>query len=232
LKAAPILEHLKELRCGFIVIIIYFLLFLVLGVAISPLLVKKIINDLLIANVELVSLSPLEFLYTQIKVGFIFALTLTSPIIIYQLIKFIKPGMKKKEIRLIKYTLPVFILLLIFGISFAYLIFLKVSLFFLANLSSIADIQNLWSINKFISFIVGMSLALGFVFEVPLLLFLLKKLNIVNIKSLKKYRAHVYVFAFIIAAIISPPDVVTQILIALPLIGLFELSYFLAKVFG
>jgi sec-independent protein translocase protein TatC len=222
-----LLEHLEELRHRFMVVIVYFLLFLGIGIIISPIIIKKVIDDLLIANVELVALSPVEFIYTQIKVGFVFSLVLISPIIIYQVIRFIRPGLRNWELNAIKYILPSFILLFVLGIMFAYTIFLKSSLFFLARLSTFADVQNMWSINKFISFILGICLALGIIFELPLVLLLLQRLKIINKNMLKKYRLHVYVFAFVIAALITPPDVVTQILIALPLIILFELSYIL-----
>lgn len=224
-------EHLKELRYRIIIIIIYFILFLFIGISLSPLIIKKIISGLVIANVELVSLSPLEFIYTQIKVGFIFSLIFTLPAILYHLIIFIKPGLKNREIIAISYIMPGFILLFILGIMFSYFIFLKASLFFLAKLSSLAAIENLWSINKFVSFILAISFALGMIFQLPLALLLLKKLNIIKVKALRKYRAHVYVFAFVISAIITPPDIVTMILISLPLIILYELSLFVMKLF-
>lgn len=209
------------------IIIVYFLLFLGLGIIISPILIGRIIEDLLIANVELVSLSPVEFIYTQIKVGFIFAFVLVLPILIYQLIRFIKPGLKKFELSAIKYILPSFILLFVVGVLFAYFIFIRVSLFFLARLSTLVNVSNMWSINKFITFILGIFFALGIVFELPLVILLLNRLNIISKNILKKYRMHVYVFTFVIAALITPPDVVTQILIAFPLIILFEMSYWL-----
>jgi sec-independent protein translocase protein TatC len=227
MKEGALLEHLEELRFRLLFVIVYFLIFFGVGIIISPVIIKKVIGDLIITTVKLVALSPIELIYAQIKVGFVFSLILSVPVVIYQLIRFIKPGLNKKEINAVKYATPSMILLFILGMLFGYFVFLKISLNFLARLSSFADIQNMWSIDRFISFIIWVCFGLGLVFETPLVLILLNKLGIITKGVLKKYRAHIYVLIFIIGAMITPPDIVTQILIALPLVVLFEISYWL-----
>ena len=225
-----LIEHLDELRHACIIICIYLLFFFVIGIIISPTIIRKIINDLASSNITLVSLSPIEFIATQLRVGFLFSLVLVSPIIIYQFIKFIKPGLKNPELKVIKYTLPSFILFFILGILFGYFIFLKVSLLFLAKLSSFANVQNMWSIGNFISYIVWTCLALGLVFELPLVIFLLYRLGVLNRAILKKFRPHFYVLIFVIAAIITPtPDAFNQTVVAIPMIILFEISYWVIR---
>ena len=228
---AKVSEHLEELRSRLLNIAVFFIFFLIFGFIFSPMIIKKIISDLLIANVELVSLSPIEFIYTQIRVSFYFAIALSSPLIIYHAARFVKPGLKRNEIKGLAYILPGIFLFFILGLLFTYFIFLKTALFFLAGLSSLADIANMWSIERFISFVVGLSLAVGLIFEMPLVLVVLHRLNIVKIKHLKKFRPYIYVGCFIIAALLTPPDVVTQILIALPIIILYEFSLLLMRIF-
>jgi len=230
MKARALLEHLEELRKRFLVVTGFFLISFALGVMISPWIIKKISADLIITNVSLVSLSPLEFIYTQLKVGFVFALAISFPVLVYELIRFIRPALKKKELIALKYIMPGFLMFFVFGVLFAYFVFLKPALFFLAGLSTLARIENLWSIHYFISFILWICFSLGLVFELPLLLLLLKKLNLITRSFLRKYRPHIYVLAFVIAAIITPPDVITQIIIALPLVILFEISYWLMAI--
>jgi sec-independent protein translocase protein TatC len=227
----PLISHLEELRSRFITFLFFFFILFILGVIFSPYIIKKIIYDLALENINLVTLAPLEFIYTQLKVGFFMALFLSSPLAIYQTLIFLKPALKKNELNAVRLSLFAFLLLFFAGIYFGYKVFLKISLFFLANLSSLANIPNMWSIYTFISFIIITCLSLGIIFQLPLLLILLKKLNILNEKLLSKKRPYVYVIIFIIAALLTPPDIITQILIACPLVILYELSIFLMKLF-
>jgi len=225
----PLYEHIGELRKRFLTIIIFLFLFFIIGFAFSNFFIKRIINDLIfIENVKIISLSPMEYIITQIKVGFIISLILTIPIILYQLLVFIRPGLNKKEKKGIKLIMPSFILLFLMGIVFAYFIFLPVAIYFLGNLSK-GIIENIWSINKFINFVLLSCLSSGLIFQLPLLLIVLNRLGIVNVKWLKKYRAHVYVLIFVLAAIITPPDFITQLVIAVPLVLLYEVSLLLVR---
>lgn len=230
MKELSLIEHLNELRKRFILIIFIIAVFFILGLYFSNWVIEIVINDLIILNIKLVALSPLEYILTQIKVGFLMALIIASPLIIYEALMFIKPALTKKERNAIKLILPSFVLLFLTGIVFAYFIFLKVAIYFLANLP-IEKVLNLWSINKFISFVFVLCLGFGLIFQLPLFLLILNKLNIVNIKLLKKYRKHIYVLLFILAALITPPDIVTLLIMVLPLILLYEFSLFFLRLF-
>lgn len=226
----PLHEHLNELRKRFITIIIFLFIFFIIGFTLSNFFIKRIINDLiLVENVKIIGLTPMEYILTQIKVGFVISLIITIPIIVYQVLVFIKPGLNKKERKGIKLILPTFILLFLIGIVFAYFIALPIGIYFLGNLSK-GIIENLWSINKFINFVLLSCLSFGLIFQMPLLLMVLNRLNIVSVKKLKKYRPYIYVLIFIIAAVITPtPDFITQLIVALPLILLYEISLFFVK---
>ena len=227
----PLIEHLDELRLRLIVILVFFFVVFLIGFFASNFIIQRVINDLVIAeNIKLIVLTPLEFIYAKLKVGFLSALMITSPLIIYELLLFAKPALTRREKNAIKLILPSFVLLFLAGIVFAYFIFLPVALFFLANLTTF-NILNMWSLNKFISFIFITALSFGIVFQIPLIMLVLHRLNIFNIEVLKKQRKVVYVLAFLLAAIITPPDVVTQIIIAVPLIVLYEASFLFVRIF-
>jgi sec-independent protein translocase protein TatC len=230
LKDLPLIEHLNELRKRLSFIIFVIIIFFVLGFYFSNRVIEKIINDLVILNIRLVTLSPLEYILTQIKVGFLSALFIASPLIVYEALIFIKPALTKKEKNAIRLILPSFTLLFLAGIVFAYFVFLRICVYFLANLP-IEEVLNLWSINKFISFVFMLCFSFGLIFQLPLLLLILNKLNIVNIKFLRKYRKHIYVLIFILAALITPPDIVTLLITTLPLILLYEASLVFARLF-
>ena len=220
----PLYEHIGELRKRFLKVVIFLFIFFIVGFSLSDFFIKRIIDDLIfIENVKIVGLSPVEYILTQIKVGLLISFIITLPIIIYHLLVFIRPGLNKREKSGIKLVLPTFILLFLIGIVFAYFMFLPVAIYFLGNLSK-GIIENIWSINKFINFVLLSCLSFGIIFQLPLLLIVLNRLGVINVKVLKKYRAHIYVLIFLIAALITPPDIITQLIIGLPVILLYEVS--------
>jgi len=220
----PLHEHIGELRKRVLVVLVFLLVFFVIGFWFSDFFIKQILDDLIfIENVKVVGLSPVEYILTQIKVGFLVAFVISLPVIVYQALVFIRPGLNKKERDGIKMVLPSFILLFLIGVVFAYFMFLPVAVYFLGNLS-VGVIENIWSISRFVDFVLLSCLLFGLVFQLPLLLIVLNRLGLVNVKFLKKYRAHVYVMIFLVAALITPPDIVTQLIIGLPLVLLYEVS--------
>lgn len=221
----PVISHLEELRSRLILIIaIFFILFLA-GFFFSNHIIELIKGSLLQSNqVSLIATSPLEYVYAKLKIGFLIALIFTFPLIIYETLVFIKPGLNLKEKKLIRKFLPFSLLLFLTGLAFSYFILLKIGIWFLAKISIEAGIENLWTITKFISFIFMTSIALGLIFQLPLLLLILFKLNIVTLDMLKTKRKYALILIFILAALITPPDIITQILVALPMICLYEFS--------
>ncbi len=226
----PLYEHIKELRKRIITIIIFLIIFFIIGLFFSNVLIKLVIKDILPRNdVRLVSLTPFEYMLTQIKVGFISSLIVTIPILFYHALIFIKPGLNKKEKNMIRLILPFFILLFLTGIGFCYFIFIPFTISFLTNLSK-GIVENIWSIDKFTNFVLFSCLISGLIFQLPLVLWITNKIGIIKIKTLKKYRPYAYVAIFILAAIITPStDPITQTITAVPLILLYEISLLLIR---
>ena len=228
-KLKPLIEHIDELRKRLILIIYSLFFSVVFGILTSPFMINLIISDMELSNVKLVTLSPLELIYTQIKTGFLIGLVIAFPILIYHLIMFFKPAINKKE----KIALAYFILpglgLFMLGAYFGYRVFVRIALFFIGNISNVIGIENMWGINSFISFIVMICIGMGILFEMPLVMVVLAAVGIVDYRTLNSKRAHIYVGLFILAALFTPPDVVTQILVVMPMIVLYELSVLLVK---
>ena len=168
---------------------------------------------------QLALLSPFEGFLTACKISFVAAITLTSPILIYYILTFILPALHKKEKRLI---LPICLLsyiMITFGILFAYHLTLPLSLRFLQNFSVGL---NIWSLSKTVTFLLSLLFAHAFAFELVVIALFLTHINILKQRHLTQSRRMVYVITFIAAAILTPPDVVSQLLLAIPLILLFE----------
>jgi len=231
MNAKPVISHLSELRYRLIIIILSTIFFFFIGLVLSTPLINKLREDLVPAGVTLVSLTPVEYFHTQLRAGLIIGVVLASPIIFFQVFAFIRPALRRNEKRILWLSLPVFIILLLGGITFCYSVFLKLALIFLANLGVTAGITNLWSINKFLSFTLWTCLGTGLVFETPLIIFMLTRLSIIDTKQIGRARPYVYVLIFLLAGLITPPDVITQLMLGVPMVILFESSVLIARIF-
>lgn len=230
MKELPLYQHIEELRKRIFLIIASILVLFLIGLYFSNTLISFIIHDLVGLNIKIVTLSPLEYIYTQIKIGLLIGIFFSLPYIFYQTLIFVNPALRRKERIGIMFILPAFVLLFVIGVVFAYYIFLRIGLFFLSQLP-IPEVSNLWSVSRFMSFVFGICFSFGILFQLPLVLLVLKKLRLVNNYILKKFRKHIYVILFVVAALITPPDIVTLIILVLPLIILYEISLLIIKIF-
>jgi len=164
-----------------------------------------------------------EAFFTFLKVSFLAGLMLASPVIIYQFWMFIAPGLYDREKRLL---VPIVFLSTIFfvgGSLFGYFIVFPYGFDFFLGFAT-ETIRPMPSMKEYLSFSAKLLLAFGLVFELPLVITFLAKLGIVSVPFLKKNRKYALLLFFVGAAILTPPDVVTQIMMALPLMVLYEIS--------
>jgi sec-independent protein translocase protein TatC len=164
------------------------------------------------------------------KVTLVLALILSLPWVFYQAWAFIAPGLYAHEKRLV---LPLVIsssLLFIAGVAFCYFFVFGRVFHFIANFAP-ASIAVMPDIENYLDFVISMCLAFGATFEVPVVVVILVRMGIVSVEKLKSFRPYIIVGAFVIAAIVTPPDVVSQLALAIPMWLLFELGLMLAPVF-
>jgi sec-independent protein translocase protein TatC len=180
---------------------------------------------------SLIFTSVAEAFFTYMKVAFIAAVILVSPFVLYQIWAFVAPGLYQKEKR---YVVPFVLggsLFFAVGVLFAYFVAIPIGFKFLLGYAT-DFIKPLPSMKEYLSFSIKFLLAFGLVFEFPVVLVLLARIGVVDAKLLARQRKYAILLIFIFAAIITPPDFISQVLMALPLIGLYELSIFLSKIFG
>ena len=175
-----------------------------------------------------------ETFITYLKVAFFSAIFLGSPILLIQIYKFIAPGLYKNEKKaLLPYLILTPILFLLGGILVYYLVMPLAIKFFLSfetvGSTSSLPIQLEAKVNEYLSLIMRLIFAFGISFQLPILLNLLARIGLVNSDYLKKIRRYVIVIIFTIAAILTPPDPITQIGLAIPLLFLYELSIITVK---
>jgi len=165
------------------------------------------------------------------KASFIVGTIIAAPVVLYQIWSFVLPALKEKEI---KYVLPLFFVTLFFfsiGAAFAFLIVAPISMPVLAGL--LPAVQNQWRIEHYFSFIAWLVIAFGVAFELPVVMGFISKIGILDAKSFRKKRKIAVVLIFIASAILTPTqDPFTMSLMAVPLMGLYELGIRFAMMFG
>ncbi|MBW2968134.1 twin-arginine translocase subunit TatC [Candidatus Woesearchaeota archaeon] len=225
-----VISHLEELRYRLIIVFSCILLMSIAGIAFSGWFINILIENLT-RNVQaqFITLTPFEFIATQIKLGVFIGIVISIPVILFHTVRFIRPALRKREVKYIYTTIPVSILLFALGFIFAYAIFLKVALVFLSRLAVEYGVQNYCSINAFVTTVFTTCIIIGLVFNMPVAAFILSRIGILRRELLQSKRIYIYASSFIFAALITPPDIITQILLAIPIIILYEISMLLVK---
>lgn len=224
-------DHLGELRNR----IIWALIFTGLGCAVSAIFIDFIMNQVLLKpsiNVGLVlqNLQPFGQPFLYFKTILICGIIIATPFILYQVWKFVAPGLYEHERRWVG-KITFFTSLCFFsGVAFSYFVMIPSMLSFAQSFGS-ASIKNNIDVNEYFSFITMILLAAGLMFEMPMVSFVLAKFGLVRAKTLRKYRRHSIVVILIIAAVLTPtPDPISQMIFAAPLFILYEISILVAKV--
>lgn len=225
-KELTLVEHLSELRKRLIISF----LGIVVGSIISYSFVDRIVDFLVkpADKLEFIYLSPPELFMAYIKIAVISGILISSPITLMQIWLFIKPGLKPNERRYLRFGLWMGIIFFLIGAVFAYYTLVPITIRFFIEISK-NEIAPMISFDSYLRFVSTLLLSSGLVFELPLLIILLAQLNLITANSLIKYRKYVILIIFIIAAIITPPDVISQILLGVPMVVLYEISIWFAK---
>lgn len=224
------LEHLEEFRWR----ILYSIIGIAIGTIIAWIFIDFLIEDILLipakkAAINLQNLQPFGQLFLYFQVAIIAGVILSIPNVFYQFWKFISPALQKNERKYVSLIVFFSSLCFITGIVFAYLVMLPLTLTFAGQFGTTTIVNN-FAVDEYFSIIISVMLAAGVIFELPMLSLFLTKLGILTPKFMRKFRRHSIVAILIIAAILTPgTDPVAQILLAIPLVLLYEISIFVSK---
>lgn len=230
----PFTGHMEELRKRLIVCFIAVGVGFVASYGFKEQLFEILVRPLVLVMDEgdkLIFTGLPEAFFTYLKVSFLTGLMLAAPIILYEFWMFVAPGLYNKERRLL---VPILILSSIFfigGALFGYFFVFPYGFQFFLGFAS-EHIRPLPSMKEYLGFSSKLLLAFGLAFELPIVITFLAKLGIVSVPFLKKNRKYAVLIFFVFAAIITPPDVVTQIMMAVPMMILYEISILGARMFG
>lgn len=227
-KRLTIMEHLDELRSRLIISVLALVgatmfMFVFTGTFLEILLVPS-------GGIKPIFLRPTEMFVTYFKVALIGGAALAMPVIVYNLIRFVVPGLKPNEKKYLYFVVPVTTLLFMAGLAFGYFVLLPFALRYLLTFGGDIAVAQI-SIGEYISFVTTLLLWLGAAFELPVIIVFLTKVRIVNHKQLRSYWKYALLGAFVAAAIITPtPDPINQAMVAIPLYLLYEIGVLFARV--
>jgi sec-independent protein translocase protein TatC len=224
-------DHLEELRRR----LIYALAGLAVGAVVCMVFGARLVQFLLEPYNRLVPDDPLNFLgipdafVIYMKVSLVAGLIVSSPWVFYHLWMFVSAGLYKHERRYVTITVPFSAALFVVGALFFFFIVAPISLRFFLKFSELLGGEQAWTFDKYISFITILMLVFGLGFQTPLAIFILQRTGLVSVTALKKARKYVFLGMFVIAAVATPPDVISQITLGLPLYLLYELGIVLCR---
>ncbi|MBN1299650.1 MAG: twin-arginine translocase subunit TatC [Melioribacteraceae bacterium] len=227
------LEHLEELRWR----IVKTLIGVAIGTIIAWIFIDFLVENILLlparsAQLNLQNLRPFGQLFLYLQIAFIAGFVISIPNFFLQAWKFLSPALKQNEKKYIKWIVLFSTVCFAAGITFAYYVMLPLTLKFAAQFGT-EIIENNFAIDEYFSIIISVMLGAALVFELPMMSFFLSKIGILNPGIMRKFRRHSIITILILAAILTPgTDPVAQVLLAIPLVLLYEISIFVSKIFS
>ena len=244
-----VLEHLKELRTRLVISVAALLVGFAIAVLVplpsgaadpTQIIVPSFLGTTTIAS-EVVRLlllpveghvqaiRPAEVLFTFFKIALFTGAAIAMPVIVYQIMLFVLPALLPDEKRYLYMALPGVSLSFVIGAAFSYVVLIPFAVKFLLGFGA-ELVEQKWTLEEYLDLVSHLMFYMGVAFEMPLIIFFLSKIGVVNVKRLTSMRRYVLVLAFVVGAFITPtPDPFNQLMVSVPLYALFELGILLAR---
>ncbi|MDM8147217.1 twin-arginine translocase subunit TatC [Priestia megaterium] len=220
------IQHLEELRRRIIITLAFFIVFLLVAFLYVQDIYHYLVRDL---PFKLALLGPTDILVVYLTIATVMAIAATLPFAASQLWLFVKPALTQKERQIALAYIPALFLLFLGGISFGYFILFPLVLKFLMSLSD-DMFATFFTTEKYFRFLLHMTLPFGFLFEMPAVVMFLTSLGLINPHRLQKVRKYAYFLLIIVSIVITPPDFLSDVLVTIPLLLLYEVSIILSKI--
>lgn len=220
-----LVDHLDEVRSRVIKTLIAFLVSLIAAFIFVQDIYHWLVRDL---DDKLAILGPSDILWVYMMISGVFAVAVTIPVAAYQIWRFVVPALSKEERKITLSFIPGLFILFLIGISFGYFVLFPIVLSFLTTLSA-GQFETMFTADKYFRFMINLTLPFGFLFEMPLVVMFLTRLGILNPIRLAKARKLSYFLLIVVSILITPPDFISDILVIVPLLVLYEISVTLSK---
>ena len=220
-----LIAHLTELRSR----IIKCLVATGLGSVIGYYYIQEIMHYITLPAGKLYYMQPAEAFFTYLKVACVAGFLLALPIIFWQVWRFFLPALTTRERMVLGIVVPTSVVLFFCGLAFSFFLVLPAGIKFFLGFGN-TELEALLSVDKYFDFVIMFVLPFGFIFELPLVITILGKMGLITSAFLKKYQRIIIFLSFVVGALITPtPEVFTQSMIALPIIVLYEVGYFIVR---
>lgn len=229
-RELTVVEHMEELRKRLFFVAIFFVIALFVGFYTAKPLIRYIQRSDLAESFTMNAFSPVDPLTVYLQVTFIVAAVIVSPLLLYQLWAFITPGLHETERKATLKYIPYAFLLGLGGMAFAYFILFPFIMRFMTDLSNDLNITQTIGINEFFSFLIKLVVPFGLLFQLPVVTLFISRLGIINPKLMVKFRKYSYFVLIVISVLLAPPDLVSNIIIAIPLFILYEISIVISRI--
>ena len=223
----PFVDHLSELRKRLIIVF----LVTVAGSAGCFVFVESVVEALLALapEAEMVYLAPPELFLAYLRVSLVLGIALTMPVTLFQIWLFVKPALSRREKASVMFILSGGTLFFAAGAVFSFQVILPITMRFFLRYAT-AAIQPFFSFGGYVGFVISILLAFGIAFELPIVVTTLARVGLVSTGGLRSSRKYVVLALVILSAVLTPPDVVSQLLLAGPMMGLYEISILFARI--
>ena len=224
-----IIEHLEELRKSLIISVVAIIIAAVGSFYYSEQILTLIMAPLSSLNEGLVVTGVTEAFFVKLKLSFLSGFVIAFPIVVWAIWRFFKPALYPQERKYVYILLPISVLLFVTGVLFAYFGILRLVLNFFIYIAG-SNLETMFKVDQYVSFVMAFTIPFGLVFELPVVMFFLTKLGIVNYQMLAKNRKYALLIIVILAAALTPgPDPVSQMFMAVPVYLLYEISIWISK---
>ncbi|KQX51911.1 twin-arginine translocase subunit TatC [Paenibacillus sp. Root444D2] len=223
-----LVEHLGELRKRIMWVLVVLVIGMVGGLICAKPIIRYLKNIPPADSISWNVFSPWDALRLYMNFGLAVGILITLPVILYHIWAFVKPGLREAEQKASIIYIPYAFLLFLVGLSFGYWVVFPMAFYFTSSISRSLEITEMYGAAQYFTFMFNIILPLAIVFEMPIVVMFLTKIRLLNPKRLHKFRRYAYMLLVILATVITPPDAISAILVALPLIVLYEFSVFMS----
>ncbi|GGG31101.1 Sec-independent protein translocase protein TatCy [Lysinibacillus alkalisoli] len=223
------IEHIEELRKRLVISAVFFVLSLIGSFFLAKPLIKYLQDASTTHDLQLHAFNVTAPLMIYVQMTLLISLIITSPIILYQIWAFVSPGLRDVERRATLSYIPYAFLLFLAGLAFSYFILFPYMMKFMTALSTDLEIQQTIGIEAYFSFLFRITIPFGLLFQLPIIMLFLSRIGLLNPAWMTKFRKYAYFVLFVIAALITPPELLSHLIVTVPLFILYEISIVVAR---
>ncbi|WP_315906971.1 twin-arginine translocase subunit TatC [Priestia koreensis] len=228
-KEMSVYDHIGELRKRVILVAVVFLVTTVAGLFFAEPIIRYLQQADRAKDLTMNAFRLTDPIKIYFQFSFVIGCVLTAPLALYQLWAFISPGLYERERKVTLGYIPLSLFLFLAGVAFSYFVLLPYVLNFSASLAENLNVTQVIGINEYFDFLIKLTLPFGLLFQLPVIIMFLTRLGIVTPTFLSKFRRYAYFILLVLAGIISPPDVISQIIVMIPLVILYEISIIISR---